>query len=418
MRLHTVVLGRLVAGVFFPCLAYTMDSGALVAAIDKGHFKVLTVARDYLKDDMASLSNEGMVAVLSGIDERLEEKPDPSVPVFVVFSGYACSRQTQGYDQFKGLLNCVIEHSKGPKWLPCFCYINFLYKLQNAPSPEDVKWLRGYLTNSLDDFMINDANLLRHPWLNIGISDRKGMIDALKEGPAGYFANETFVIHRGRVISRYRKATYNGEDPVLARSKWVYFFGRGYEEPTEDGGALALELVKRVGTDICRDIALSFKLWLHRLLLAKRDDKVKKRFFADYAEAKKFITKDFDTVDYFSKQKEVVDPFEFKVRIIQSNTVGLSEYIDNFSDGQIVIQSDPQVSGVVKIQWPRHTHEAVDRYKLENSGADSGWVIRMNTPFICHSVPASGGPWQIKVESSDFLARSFTCIFYEVKERS
>ena len=195
---------------------------------------------------------------------------------------------------------------------------------------------------------------------------------------------------------------------------WLFFFmSYALNEPTNEGGTLAQELVNRVGTDICRDIALSFKLWIHRLSLAQHNDQVKKRFFASYPEAADFITNKFN-VKNFTNQEDV-SPFKFKIRIVQSSTVGVSEYLDNFSSGQIVIQSDPLVSGVTKIQWPSHTEKIVEDYQSGNDSADPGWIARLNTPFVCHPILASGSPWQIKIKSSDFLQRSFTCVLYEIK---
>lgn len=184
-------------------------------------YSVLTITRDYSKYDTYQLNHENLSAVLEAADQTLNDIVNP---VFVVLNEYLCSRKTLEYSEFVQLLNAVMEHSN--KHPNAIYYINFLHKLENGISLEEMHKLKIYM-QSVDDLLIEERDRdKKYTWPIINSDSRD---KTLFEDPARVFANESFVINQGILISTYRKSTYCKEDAALLQEGWSYYYGFGHD---------------------------------------------------------------------------------------------------------------------------------------------------------------------------------------------
>lgn len=213
--------------------------------------------------DDYQLSVKDLNHILSQAVEYVPQ--DNNLPVFVVLSEYFCSRKTLKSEAFCDLLAAVKTFSQGR--LCEFFYVNFLYELPDNEVGEAERLrvlnLLRCTTDELFRNADNDGKSL--PWSGI-IFGSKSVSDCLRADPRefgqGMFANETFVIHNGFVLARYKKSTYCAEDDTLIKrrtdesaseeggkrteqgSRLLYFIGNGTTEPVPED-----ELKKTGGAD-------------------------------------------------------------------------------------------------------------------------------------------------------------------------
>lgn len=372
--------------------SFCMTPEELEQKLRAGCYSVLTVTRDYMRNDMYQLSPEDLSSVLEKAGEVIPQNQDP---VFVVMNEYMCSRKTLEYNKFKALLDVVLDYSRR---YPCAFYcINFLYQLKEGISEEEWNKLQEYV-EPVDDLLIDEYDKdVRYTWPN----NYRSAVKTLAKDPTKMFANESFLVNSGGVVLRYRKSTYCNEDDVMLEDGWSYYYGFGCNEPA--GHTFSSIIDKCVYIDICLDIQQQTRLWLYRL--AHSDEERMKAFFAFHQKAEEALQR---LRNLLPKGEYEQPPESFVLHIVQSNSTAISDAIGGFSDKQVVVQSDPNVSSVFYFEWPEH----VKRFRALRP-APGYWIPKLNIVSACY-------PYRVTkkecygVKDDDFGSRDFTYLLYDV----
>lgn len=106
------------------------------------------------------------------------------------------------------------------------------------------------------------------------------------------------------------------------------------------------------------------------------------------------------------------NPENFKLQIIQSNSILVADYVLDFPQGQIVVQSDPSSTCVFRVKRPSH----VARFEKSRPKPRS-WIARMSAASSVWPVSLKR-EGVVKLMGTDCTKRRFTCAFYEVGNSS
>ena len=141
-----------------------------------------------------------------------------------------------------------------------------------------------------------------------------------------YYSNETFIIMRGNILYKYKKASFYHETQVFR--VYNYIIGFGEDEINEELKGELLEIAKTISNEIsieiCYDLQNNIKTKkFDNLILFDNDP-------------------DLKILDKLKEiRKNVKDYSQKKLIIIQSNTTDIYQQIDIFPNNIIIAKSDP-----------------------------------------------------------------------------
>ena len=247
-------------------------------------------------------------------------------------------------------------------------YANFLYKSDQELSGEVKQKLRAYKTSVPALNKSSDKNV---EWSVTKVGMGK---DTVSETTNNHFLNETSVVFRGKVISKYRKSTYCEEDDRLIDDGYTYYYGLGKDEKEvglDDAHEQVAELLNQyVYTDICWDVQQHVRKYLNFIL------------------TKDFSYKNDTEYAVIMAIRNVIkenhkDPSGFKLHIIQSNTTSISSIIGDFPDNQLVMQSDQNVSSVFHMSYSKFLKDRIVDIKYDPYELEKLRLVNENQSAIC-----------------------------------
>jgi hypothetical protein len=355
MRYSKCWIRLLISSIFFVCeVSFSMDDfvAKLATALDKKTgFSVLTITR--CSEIVAIDGNKATYATFKPLDktciqnilretgEKLKLVP-PDYPVFVVFNEYFFSRELLSFAMHNEITEVIKQFS-----LSCpnaIFYVNSLHEIEH-PIPKYDDW-RIYSTAIHDLF----------PEMPIGYRswDVSFCGNTIATDGSKAFTNETFVVFLGNVISTYRKSTYYKEaDEKLTGTNanplsYLYGFGSDEIVPGLEGihKRVAEILHARVYSDICWDVAQHIRVLVGRIVNSDVSQKA--------------LTIAEPALKLQQLLKKAYMPLEnFKLHIIQSDSVNLHSCINDFPNGQTLVHSDSRTFSCSTIMYPHQLNSII-----------------------------------------------------------
>lgn len=375
------------------CKIEGMDQQKLKEAlVNRSGYSILTVTRDYKENDNTILRKDDFLHVLEKIDGILK---DVSQPVFVVFNEYFCSRKTLEHPHLLEFLSTLKEKSQTNHNV--VYWVNFLHKLNMGISREELDNLKRYIS-PLDDFFIEEDKS-RLSWPPPGFCRNDNRASTVNDDPQKMFANESFVVNNGAIISSYRKSTYCNEDNALLSLGWSYYYGYATDTLLISENPLALSIYQNVYTDVCLDVNSQIRRWTDKVL--------KNESLATYQAA----------VEGRQVLVQILTPSRkhniesFSLHIIQSNSTRIRDEIGFFPEPQVVVQSDPSASNVFLLQVPSHVKSFRKKHPIPKN-----WVYDLNIMSMCTPYEIANEE-HLTVELPSFISVDFTFLLYNIGDK-
>ncbi len=418
-------------------------------------YSVVTLSRKHVDGDSNRLNTEHLNKLL-GI---VHKKSNQTKPLFVVMNEYMCYRGALEFDEAESLLQETVNFSK--KHANAIYYINLFYKVPNGVindfcvNHDDINCLQKYLETCSDllkmyandikkeNISAEDATVetddtkMDWPIVSNSSSDidktrvitqqskreykRRNLqnereqlteqqLDSLKK--RDLLANETFAVSNGFVVSRYRKSTYDTTSDNLLK-QYAYFYGLGSNIKVGNS-KLANTLHTKVYNGICLDLDKNIRLWNYRVANSD-DDLIRSKYFATY-EIKDPITQQilFSTDAFLGELRDILHrhecmhPSDYKLHIIQSDSIGLNYFIGKIPEDQVTIHSDSFASNVFYTKIGKRL-DCYKRHKIHTMYD----IVPLNVSNVMYSYKYSDNHVE-KMFKNDKEDINFAYFFYNI----
>ena len=303
---------------------------------NRKNIKFLLIDKIFIKSHFDNLDKEKMnkldiKSLFNKIREIIKLIEIDNI-IFVVFYEYFFNRNVLSYEQKDNIINTLIKIMSDIN--NAFFLLPFLYENKSGPDEEELKDIINYCADV-------DVDYRKHPSVFWKVTDYANY----EKEKTKWFSNEVFVIFNGNIILSHKKGSYCNEVMKEVFKKYNFYYGIGKNKilATNEGDKKIADIFEKyIYIGICKEVV--DEIDYIKYYFNKFDSNILCKDLKKIVENKQQLFKKLNGQLYRDKT----------YFIIISNTMNLNKIIHTFPDGSIVIQSDPNNSQVLEIQYSQN----------------------------------------------------------------